>query len=148
MTGYFLQLFIFQFFISTENCFNRLYYLINDHDAGADEELRHVFKEIHYFLPHIDNVETYHRILRDNEQILNKNFEAACAECDHLLRFKARLRKNNMEDVCYISRKERGYRRILILVLQLLDIHELLHMISTSETFSTSIIDMSSGSWR
>ena len=64
--------------------FNRLYYLINAHDAGADEELRHVFKEIHYFLPHIDNVETYHRILRDNEQILNKNFEAACAECDHL----------------------------------------------------------------
>ena len=87
--------------------FNRLYYLINDHDAGADEELRHVFKEIHYFLPHIDNVETYHRILRDNEQILNKNFEAACAECDHLLRFKARLRKNNMEDVSYISKKER-----------------------------------------
>eukprot|EP00943_MAST-04B_sp_MAST-4B-sp1_P001665 g1665.t1 len=93
--------------INVMELFNRLYYLINDHDAGADDELRYVFKEIHQLLPCIEKIETYHSTLRIDEEKLASIFKQACVEFDHVLRYQTKLKRRDTEDVSFISKKER-----------------------------------------
>ena len=88
--------------INVMELFNRLYYLINDHDAGADDELRYVFKEIHQLLPCIEKIETYHSTLRIDEEKLASIFKQACVEFDHVLRYQTKLKRRDTEDVSII----------------------------------------------
>ena len=52
----------------------KLYYLINDHDAGADDELIYVFHQLEHYMPLIEDVESYAGILRDQLKTMSNNF--------------------------------------------------------------------------
>ena len=90
------------------NLFRKMYYLINDHDAGADDELIYVFRQIERYTPFIDDVESYASILRNQLETMDSNYNYACAEVDYSLRLQARMaKKNDISNVHFISKKER-----------------------------------------
>ena len=71
----------------------KLYYLINDHDAGADDELIYVFHQLEHYMPLIEDVESYAGILRDQLKTMSNNYKYACTEVDFSLRLQARMTK-------------------------------------------------------
>ena len=86
----------------------KLYYLINDHDAGADDELIYVFHQLEHYMPLIEDVESYAGILRDQLKTMSNNYKYACTEVDFSLRLQARMtKKNGNANVHFVSKKER-----------------------------------------